>query len=86
MGLLLDHRNRESVATTEQVKEFVEVTARLGEAFGDSRCAVVVSEDVAFGTARMCAALSEGTFVPTNIFRDLDEGTRRDRQQDPRRR
>ena len=46
MGLLLDYRNRVSVATTEQVKQFVEAAARLREAFDGSRCAIVVSEGV----------------------------------------
>ena len=39
-------------------------------------CAVVVSADVAFGMARMYAALSEDSSVPTNVFRDLDEAAR----------
>ena len=76
MGLLLDYRNRVSVATTEQVKQFVEAAARLREAFDGSRCAIVVSEDVAFGMARMYAALAEDSFIPMNVFRDPDEAAR----------
>jgi hypothetical protein len=76
MGLLLDYRERESVATTEQVKQFVAAGEKLREAFGDPRIAVVVSGDVAFGMARMYSALAEESSVPTSVFRDLEEAMR----------
>lgn len=76
MGLLLDYRTRKSVATTEQVKEFVEAGAKLREALGDSRLAVVVSEEIAYGMSRMYSMLAEGESIPTRSFRDVDEAMR----------
>jgi hypothetical protein len=76
MGLLLDYRKRQSVATTDEVKQYVEAGATLRERFGDSRCAVVVSEDVAFGMARMHSMLAEENSIPTNAFRDIEAAMR----------
>ena len=73
MGLLLDYRKRSSVATTDQVKEFVEAGAKLREALGDSRLAVVVSEEIAYGMSRMYSMLAESESVPTRSFRDIGE-------------
>jgi len=71
--LLLDYRGRESVASSQEVRELVEHSGKVRPILGDARCAIVVSSDVAFGMGRMYSALSEHSFVPTNVFRDIDE-------------
>jgi hypothetical protein len=73
LHLLLDYRARSSVASPSEVHRMAEDLKGLRDLLGDALCALVVSTDVAFGTGRMVAALTEGTFVPLRVFRDRDE-------------
>ena len=73
LRLLLDYRERESVASADEARELAEEMRRLGELFGDSRFAIVVGSDLAYGMGRMVSSLSERDFPPVGVFRDLEE-------------
>lgn len=72
LKLLLDYRERESVASTDEARELVDEMGRLGKQFGDSRFALVVSSDLAYGMGRMVSSLAERSFPPVAVFRDLE--------------
>ena len=71
MGQLTDARGIERLdVTTNGIRQFVAHDARHAERFAGHRMAIVASEDVVFGMARMYQTMSD---VNVGVFRSIEE-------------
>ncbi len=77
MNTLSDMRRIEVGFTSAGVESMVEIMRATEERRGDSRAAIVVSEEVAFGMARMFELISENADVHPNfrVFYDFEQAT-----------
>jgi hypothetical protein len=74
-GLFLDTRQSTSLQT-QPSEEIIRVAEFLGPYKNRvQRCAVLATEDIHFGLARMGAVYSEAAGVMTRVFRDGEEAT-----------
>ena len=74
VALLLDVTRSTVLATRrpDQIRYVAEFLKPYAERIG-RRCAVVASEDVHFGLARMGSVFAEGVGVEAQVFRTMDE-------------
>ena len=74
MGELSDIRNIDRLAVTPAgVRAMVQQDKDHQDHVASHKLALVISEDVAFGMARMYQMLTESTMENVGVFRDLDE-------------
>jgi hypothetical protein len=69
---LVDARGAKTDLTAEQVRRLVRRTTQLARTTPLGRTAIVATDDVAFGMARMYSILTEGQGAAVEVFRDLD--------------
>lgn len=71
---LSDVRGVDELAVTpEGIRRFVEQDREDADRFGDYKLAIVASQDVVFGMARMYATLTEANLSTVGVFRDMEE-------------
>lgn len=72
MPTFADVRGIESKITRQGVQRLVDVLARTAKRRGPSKAAVLVSDPLSFGMARMLSALADEEQPETRVFEDED--------------
>ena len=71
MSLLIDLRESEESASSQEIMRRASMLGEHRELFG-GRAAVVVSDELHFGLSRIGSAWADGHGVNVEVFRDLD--------------
>lgn len=70
---LVDLRRSTTHSSTEDVRHIAELLIASRERIGQSRTAIVVADELAFGLTRMFEAYAEDSSINTRIFWNMDE-------------
>jgi hypothetical protein len=73
---LIDARGATTDLTTEQVRQLVRRAADMLRLVELGATAIVTTDDVLYGMARMYSILAEGVGAASEVFRDVESATR----------
>jgi hypothetical protein len=73
---LIDARGAKTDITPEEVRRLIRRTAHIARTMPLGRTAIVTTDDMAFGMARMYSILTERLGAAVEVFRDLDSAER----------
>ena len=73
IAILLDNRARRGEGDSEHVRRMAGLARKSSERLEGCRCAIVVSNDVEFGMARMYELMASGDPLTVRVFRDMEE-------------
>ena len=74
LDVLLDVTGCTSSPQSDQLRSAGAAVGKIREKVRFDACAIIVSDDLWFGMARMFLAFAEGHFRVSQVFRNLDEG------------
>lgn len=69
---LVDLRESDMDPDAKEIRKIAALLINNKERIGESRSAIVVSEDLAYGLARMFEAYADESSIETRIFRDME--------------
>ena len=74
MKKLVDYRQATPMGPPQKdIYSFANEMTRLKDVFVGEKCAIVVNDDLSFGTSRVYMAVSEAQeMIQTNVFRDIN--------------
>jgi hypothetical protein len=73
---LIDARGATTDLTTQQVRQLVQPAANMLRLVELGATAIVTTDDVLYGMARMYSILAEGVGATSQVFRDVESATR----------